>query len=109
MSISGSNNPLPKARELTRKSVIIFFAIGAVLLAVPVGAVLTENALCRVDTVSCIHTGDYRFLISTFPYVMLGGGVLIAFNMKRISDSINAPDNDENEEGSDDGPLTSLT
>jgi hypothetical protein len=40
---------------------------------------------------------------------MLGGGVLIGFNMKRISDAINAPVEDESDEEADDESLSSYT
>jgi len=109
MSISGSSESPSGRTELTRKSVVIFFAVGAILLAAPLGTVLSENAVCRSNASTCIHSEDYRYLVSAFPYIMLAGGILIAYNMKRISDSINRPIDNEDEEGTDDESLTSYS
>jgi hypothetical protein len=108
MSTSRSSDTPSRRTELTRKSVVILFAVGAILLAAPLGTVLTEYSICRSDSSACIHSEDYRYLVSAFPYIMLAGGILIAYNMKRISDSINRP-LDEGEEGTDDESLTSYS
>jgi hypothetical protein len=110
LSTSGSKAPAKESVELSKRSVVILFTVGAIMLAAPVGTVLSENSACRTDTSSCIHSEAYRYLVSSFPYVMLGGGILIAYNMKRISDSINSPAlDDEDEEGEDDGSLASYS
>ena len=72
------------------------------MLVAPVGTVLSESSMCRADSASCIHSEVYRYLVSAFPYIMLGGGLLIGYNMKRISDSLNASARDESEEGRND-------
>ncbi len=108
MSTSGFNTPATQKIELSRKSVVILFAVGAIMLAVPLGTVLSQNAICKSDTSSCFHSKDYGYLVSAFPYIMLGGGVLIGFNMKRISDAVNAPVEDESE-GADDESLSSYS
>jgi hypothetical protein len=59
------------------------------MLVIPVGTVLTENSICRASASACNHTDAYRYLVSSFPYVMLSGGLLIGYNMKRISDAMN--------------------
>jgi hypothetical protein len=109
MSVPGFNTPSTKKIELSKRSVLILFAVGAIMLVVPLGTVLSENAICKSDTSSCIHSEDYGYLVSAFPYIMLGGGVLIGFNMKRISDAINAPVEDESDEEADDESLSSYT
>ncbi|HYB03598.1 MAG TPA: hypothetical protein VED17_03990 [Nitrososphaerales archaeon] len=106
MRASGFNTPPTKRQELSRKSMVILFTVGAIMLAAPLGTVLSESAICKSDASSCIHSEDYGYLVSAFPYIMLGGGVLIGFNMKRISDAINAPVEDESDEGADDGTLS---
>lgn len=81
--------------ELGRRGVLFLFAIGALMLVIPLGTVLAENSACRANSAECIHSEAYRYLVSSFPYIMIGGGLLIGYNMKRISDSINAEEVDE--------------
>jgi hypothetical protein len=101
-----ASNPRTAIPEVNKKSVVILFAVGAIMLVAPLSTVLSENSSCKADAASCIHSEDYRYLVSAFPYIMLGGGVLIAYNMKRISDAINSSSvDDENEE--DDESLAS--
>jgi hypothetical protein len=88
--------------EVSKKSVVILFAVGAIMLVAPLGTALSENSLCKTNATACNHSDDYRYLISSFPYIMLGGGLLIGYNMKRISDSINAQHIDDQEEEDDD-------
>jgi len=64
------------------------------MLVVPLGTVLAENSICRSNAAACIHSDEYRYLVSLFPYIMIGGGLLIGYNMKRISDSINKEESD---------------
>jgi hypothetical protein len=101
------SNPLANSQsgkvELTKRSIAIFFSVGALLLVIPVGVVLSENSACRANASACIHSDAYRYLVSAFPYIMIGGGLLIGYNMKRISDSINLhnlEDETEDEESS---------
>jgi hypothetical protein len=75
------------------------------MLVVPLSTVVSENSACRADASSCNHTAEYRYLVSAFPYVMLGGGVVIAYNMKRISD--HAAHIAEEDEDDDSGALAS--
>jgi hypothetical protein len=102
---SPRSNPNQRNVEITRKSMVVLFTVGAILLVVPVGTVLSENSICSANPSSCIRSDSYRYLVSAFPYLMLGGGILIAYNMKRISDSISAKEIDE-EENEDDGTFS---
>jgi len=79
------------------------------MLVAPLGTVLSENSICRVNATSCDHTEAYRYLVSSFPYIMLGGGVLIAYNMKRVADSINSSSDDESEEEEDGSSFSSYS
>jgi len=102
--------PHQKSAELNTKSVIILFAVGAIMLVAPLGTVLSENSICRSNASSCDHSDVYRYLVSSFPYVMLGGGVLIGYNMKRVSDSINSHSlDDKNKEGENGDSLASYS
>lgn len=94
-----STGPDPQSRraELTSKYVVLLFTVGVIMLVAPVGTVLSENSMCKANLPSCNHTDAYRYLVSAFPYIMLGGGVLIAYNMKRISDQINSQSQDESD------------
>jgi hypothetical protein len=98
MDSSSNFSSTTKRPEMTRKSIFVLFAIGSLMLVIPLGTVLTENSICRSSASACIHSDGYRYLISSFPYVMIGGGLLIGYNMKRISDSINFEESDEESE-----------
>ena len=86
----------------TRRSIVLLFTVGSCLLIVPLAIVLIGSPLCRADSI-CSSNQDYRVEISTFPYVMIGGGILIGYNMKRIADSMKF-DNSENGESEDGDP-----
>ncbi len=78
------------------------------MLVAPLGTILSENSICRADASSCIRSEAYGYVVASFPYIMLGGGVLIGYNMKRVSDSINSSGLDgENEEEDEGGSLAS--
>jgi hypothetical protein len=95
MDSSSHFSAATKRPEITRRGVILLFVIGSLMLAIPLGTVLAENSACRANSAECIHSDAYRYLVSSFPYVMIGGGLLVGYNMKRISDSINAEEEDE--------------
>ncbi|MFI5420420.1 MAG: hypothetical protein ACHQ1H_05590 [Nitrososphaerales archaeon] len=95
MDSSSHFSAATKRPENTRRGVILLFAIGSLMLVIPLGTVLAENSVCRANSLECIHSEAYRYLVSSFPYLMIGGGLLIGYNMKRISDSINAEEEDE--------------
>jgi hypothetical protein len=76
---------------------ITVFVLGAVLLFVPLILVVGFSSIaCNVGTSSCIPF-LYKMLFPALPYVMIVGGVLIGYNMKRISDSLLPEDEDEGE------------
>lgn len=103
-----TSNQNPRFQEPTRKSVVLLFTVGALMLVAPLSTVLIENSACRSNVLDCNHSDYYRYLVSAFPYVMLFGGALIAFNMKRISDYTNARAAiEDEEEEDDDGSLSS--
>ena len=60
------SNPLANSQsgkiELTRRSIVVLFSVGALMLVIPVGVVLSENSICRANPSSCIHSDAYRYL-----------------------------------------------
>ena len=89
------NASTPKIVELNKRSVAVLFTVGAIMLVAPLSTVLLENSACKADVFSCDHSRDYGYLVASFPYVMLGGGVLIAYNMKKVSDFVNSSVDEE--------------
>ena len=80
------DSPNFRRPEPSRRSIFILFAVGSCLLVIPLAVVLSANYFCRIEGV-CHPTEDYRIEVSAFPYVMIGGGIIIGYNMKRISDA----------------------
>ena len=80
----------------SRRSIITFFAVGGILLVFPLALVVTTNPVCGIDSSAICSTPAYKFGLSFFPYLMLAGGLIIGYNMKRVSDSLkpleSAPD-----------------
>ena len=77
------------------------------MLIIPLGIVLIETPLCRAAPSSCDGMGIYRLSFPALPYIMIGGGVLIGYNMKRASDvaSYDGQSGDA-EDDSDDGSVS---
>lgn len=88
-------------RAPSRDSIVALFVAGALLLVVPLFFVLSFGAQpCgqpRPLGASCSLPALYKGVVSILPYVMIIGGVLIAYNFKRISDSLLPRDEDESE------------
>ncbi|MDG6995235.1 MAG: hypothetical protein JRN52_04855 [Nitrososphaerota archaeon] len=80
----------------SRRSIITFFVVGGILLVFPLALVVTTNPMCGADSSTLCSTPAYKFGLSFFPYLMLAGGLIIGYNMKRVSDSLkpleSAPD-----------------
>jgi len=105
MDSSPSDYTATKRPEITRRGVVLLFAIGSLMLVVPLGTILTENSMCKANPTSCINTQSYRYLVSAFPYIMIAGGLMIAYNMKRISDSINYEEPESESDYRTDSPV----
>ncbi|MCL4519124.1 MAG: hypothetical protein M1587_08010 [Thaumarchaeota archaeon] len=77
----------------TKRSLATFFAIGGMMLVLPLALVLATNPVCTPNTETiCSTSSAYKFVLSFFPYVMLAGGLIIGYNMKRIADSVKPVD-----------------
>lgn len=73
------------------------------MLVLPVVLVFATNAPCTSESGSVCSTAAYKFGVSFFPYVMVAGGLIIGYNMKRVSDSLRLPESAlDSETGSDD-------
>ncbi len=95
-----------------RNSVIIFFAVGFLLLLVPLALVVVWNQFgCTTGSLShsvmttyCPSVGVFKSAYSLFPFLMLIGGVLVGYNLKRISDSLLPPRDDDEESENEEKP-----
>lgn len=89
------------------RSVIIFFVSGLVLLLVPLTLILVwSGPACGLAEGQksgefCPTHQLFDTFVSLFPFLMVIGGVLIGYNLKRISDSLLPPK--EADDGEDDG------
>jgi hypothetical protein len=66
------------------------------MLVLPLALVVSSSPSCGPGTI-CSRSNLYRFGFTLFPYIMLGGGVIIGYNMKRLSDSLKPPESSEGE------------
>ena len=84
-SFTGTRN-----KDIPKASIIKFFTVGGLLLVVPLVAVIDwPTTGCDISAVNfCTGSHAYRMMTTFLPYVMVIGGVLIGYNMKRISDSL---------------------
>ncbi len=83
-----------------RNSLVALFVMGAILLLIPlIFILLVGGHACNVGVLvnSCTLPSNYRIMVPALPYLMVVGGVLIGYNMKRISDSLLPQDMDESE------------
>ncbi len=81
-----------RGKQPTKKSFALVFAMGAMMLVLPLAFVLSSSPQCApISGPMCSETSAYKFGISLFPYVMLAGGLIIGYNMKRIADSLKPP------------------
>jgi len=85
----------------SKGSIFVFFIIGGLLVGLPLILVLTWSSTpCRgAVQVFCLGSHLYRMSVLIFPYVMLSGGAIIGYNMKRISDMIFASQEEEEDSG----------
>jgi hypothetical protein len=92
---------LSQARPLRRKvpsrdSILAFFVIGALLLVIPLFLVLFVGEPCAgllpgLSGIPICATLLYKQVVAALPYFMLVGGVIIGYNLKRVSDSLLPP------------------
>lgn len=104
---SSSEGAIFHSKGLSKSSIIKFFVVGSILLVSPIVlAAFWQTTSCNHEFEDlCLGSQFYKSSISFLPYVMIIGGLIIGFNMKRISDSIIAnekedSDTDESNDGS---------
>ncbi|MHB8568211.1 MAG: hypothetical protein ACYC7D_09130 [Nitrososphaerales archaeon] len=87
---------------------IKLFVIGGLLLVSPLLIVVNwPSKGCESSNPSyCSVSPFYRTAVTILPYFMIIGGVIIGYNMKRISDSINSKSQEEEESGEDSGDVS---
>ena len=75
----------------SRRSIVTLFVVGAILISGPVVLVINwpSGSSCSSPFMKAVCQGSrlYRASADFFPYLMLIGGVIAAYNMKRIADS----------------------
>jgi len=93
------SNGMREKKVRSRKSVIVFFAVGILMVCIPLVIVFGWSAETCRGTVQdfCLGSKLYRTSTTILPYVMLIGGAVIAFNMKRVSDMIYSSDEDDSD------------
>lgn len=94
-----------------KNSVLIFFMTGFLLLIIPLVLMLFWNEIgCATEVLGhstlssyCPSIGIFKSADSFFPFLMVIGGVLVGYNLKRISDSFLPPPEDDEEISKEDG------
>jgi len=85
-----------KETNLTQTSIIFYFLIGGALLVSPLVVVSNWNPqVCSSNSLGqqkCSTPIVYSQTVSFLPFMMVVGGLLIGYNMKRISDSLRPHD-----------------
>lgn len=102
--MSGARPLSRVSKAPSRDSIIAFFVIGALLLFVPLSfAFYFGSQPCDIPLpygASCPPPLLYKEIAPALPFVMIIGGVLIGYNLKRISDSLLPSDEEEGEQDS---------
>ena len=89
-----------------RKSSVLLFVAGAILLVVPlILVVIWDGPACSLAQTITVGNAGYcpslrlfKGLTSLFPFLMVIGTVLIGYNLKRISDSLLPPKEESDED-----------
>ncbi|MGI0078786.1 MAG: hypothetical protein ACRECH_04110 [Nitrososphaerales archaeon] len=100
-----AKSPLRRERRAPSKdSIVAFFIMGTLLLLVPLFLALSfvaqPCAIPRTIGSSCTIPPLFKEVLSALPFVMIIGGVMIGYNLKRISDSLLPREEDETEQNS---------
>lgn len=79
-----------------------FLVLGLILLLFPITVVVTQDSACAGSQTYCFGGNINKTADSFLPYVMLSGGLFIAYGMKKIADSrrVEAEDEAEHDEQS---------
>ena len=71
------------------------FVIGGILLLVPIIVILFSDSTCVDGASTCLGSTTIRIIDTIFPYPMLGGGLLIGYGMKKLADSKEESEDEE--------------
>ena len=104
MSKRNGNLDGGKEQQLRLSSVLPLFIVGGLLIAVPLVLVIdwSSNACSFTVKYFCRSSQLYRTGSEILPYVMLAGGAIVGYNMKRTYDLANPASDDEGEKDGDD-------
>jgi hypothetical protein len=62
------------------------FSVGLLLLIVPITVVFFQGYTCTAKSYFCFGIRANKTIDALFPYVMLLGGLLVGYGMKRLAD-----------------------
>lgn len=74
-----------------------FLILGLILLLSPVVLVVFQSSNCSSEKTLCFAENVNKYVDTFFPYLMLSGGLFIAFGMRKIADSLLVETEDEPE------------
>lgn len=74
-----------------------FLILGLVLLISPVVVVMFQSSACNPEQASCFGDSVNKYVDTFFPYLMLSGGLFIAYSMRKMADSLLVETEDEPE------------
>ena len=85
----------------SKQSIYVLFTIGCIMIGLPLLLVLDWSSTTCKGAAQTFCAGSKLFKESTtvLPYVMLAGGAVMAYCMKKISERIFAIDDEEDSEG----------
>jgi hypothetical protein len=92
------------SKQKSGASTLSYLATGAVLLIVPVALISvwgSQNCTTSPAASYCIPSKDFKVAIDFLPFLMLIGGILIGYKMKKISDSLLPPPDEEEAQNRD--------
>lgn len=72
-----------------------FLLLGIILLISPIAIAVIQESACTGSQTYCLGNTINGYVDTFLPYLMLSGGLFIAYSMKKIADSHRAEPEDE--------------
>jgi hypothetical protein len=97
MKSDSNSQHIEKRKQPSRGSIVTFFVVGSLMIAGPLALMLNWPSVgcsSQLTQGACRGPQLYKTSITILPYVMLAGGAIVVYNMKRVSDSISAEGDD---------------
>ncbi len=103
--------------SIDRRSILRFFVIGFCLMLIPLAMILFWNQMgCYAQILGHAAVSHYclpgnldKSMELFLPFIMIVGGAMVGYNLKRISDSNLPPPDDKEEEEEPEGESSSET